>query len=126
LWFIADKRITGPFEYTVNRSTNRREVLTSNPAVGLTLLHLVSRKSHHRNSQFVFVQTTHSVHMEKFNLKKLNEVEVKEQYRVEISNSFEFWKTYILRWGPRGSVVVRALCYKPEGPEEVIGFFQLT
>jgi hypothetical protein len=26
--------------------------------------------------------------MEKFNLKKLNEVEGKEQYRVEISNSF--------------------------------------
>jgi hypothetical protein len=26
--------------------------------------------------------------MERFNLKKLNEVEVKEQYRVEISNRF--------------------------------------
>jgi hypothetical protein len=26
--------------------------------------------------------------MERFNLKKLNEVEGKEQYRVEISNSF--------------------------------------
>jgi hypothetical protein len=26
--------------------------------------------------------------MERFNLKKLNKVEVKEQYRVEISNSF--------------------------------------
>jgi hypothetical protein len=33
-------------------------------------------------------QTTHRVHMEKFNLKKLNEVEGKEQYRVEISTSF--------------------------------------
>jgi hypothetical protein len=31
-------------------------------------------------------QTTHSVHMERFNLKKLNEIEGKEQYRVEISN----------------------------------------
>jgi hypothetical protein len=30
-------------------------------------------------------QTTNSVHMKRFNLKKLNEVEVKEQYRVEIS-----------------------------------------
>jgi hypothetical protein len=33
-------------------------------------------------------QTTHSFHMERFNLKKLNEVEGKEQYRVEISNRF--------------------------------------
>jgi hypothetical protein len=33
-------------------------------------------------------QTTHRVHMEKFNLKKLNEVEGKEQYRVENSNKF--------------------------------------
>jgi hypothetical protein len=27
-------------------------------------------------------QTTHRVHMERFNLKKLREVEVKEQYRI--------------------------------------------
>jgi hypothetical protein len=33
-------------------------------------------------------QTTHRVHMELFNLKKLNEVESKDQYRVEISNRF--------------------------------------
>jgi hypothetical protein len=33
-------------------------------------------------------QTTHRVHMERFILKKLNEVEGKEQYRVEISNRF--------------------------------------
>jgi hypothetical protein len=33
-------------------------------------------------------QTTHRVHMERFNLRKLNEVEGKEQYRVEISNRF--------------------------------------
>jgi hypothetical protein len=33
-------------------------------------------------------QTTHKVHMERFNLKKLNEVEDKEQYCVEISNRF--------------------------------------
>jgi hypothetical protein len=32
--------------------------------------------------------TMHRVHMERFNLKKLNEVEGKEQYRVEISNRF--------------------------------------
>jgi hypothetical protein len=29
-------------------------------------------------------QTMHKFHMERFNLKKLNEVEGKEQYRVEI------------------------------------------
>jgi hypothetical protein len=33
-------------------------------------------------------QRTHRVHMERFNFKKLNEVEGKEQYRVEISNRF--------------------------------------
>ncbi|PNF18502.1 hypothetical protein B7P43_G09010 [Cryptotermes secundus] len=33
-------------------------------------------------------QTTYGVHMERFNLKELNEVEGKEQYRVEISNRF--------------------------------------
>jgi hypothetical protein len=31
-------------------------------------------------------QTTHGFHVERFNLKKLNEVEDKEQYRVEILN----------------------------------------
>jgi hypothetical protein len=31
-------------------------------------------------------QTTHKVHMERFDLKKLNKVEGKEQYRVQISN----------------------------------------
>jgi hypothetical protein len=33
-------------------------------------------------------QTTHRVHMERFNLRKLNEVEGKEPYHVEISNRF--------------------------------------
>jgi hypothetical protein len=35
-------------------------------------------------------QTTFRVHMERLNLKKLNEVEGKEQYRVEISNTRRF------------------------------------
>ncbi|PNF13776.1 hypothetical protein B7P43_G12836 [Cryptotermes secundus] len=38
---------------------------------------------------------THRVQMERFNLKKLNEVEAKEQYRFEISSRFaalETWK----------------------------------
>jgi hypothetical protein len=33
-------------------------------------------------------QRSHRFHMENFNLKKLNEVEVKEQYGVEVSNRF--------------------------------------
>jgi hypothetical protein len=33
-------------------------------------------------------QTTHIVRMERCNLKKLNELEAKELYRVEISNRF--------------------------------------
>jgi hypothetical protein len=37
-------------------------------------------------------QTTHRVHMEKFNLKKLKEVEVKEQYHVEILKRFLAFK----------------------------------
>jgi hypothetical protein len=38
-------------------------------------------------------QTAHRIHMERFNLKKLNEVEGNEQYCVEISNRFAAWKT---------------------------------
>jgi hypothetical protein len=33
-------------------------------------------------------QRSHSFHTERFNLKKLNELEGKEQFRVEISNRF--------------------------------------
>jgi hypothetical protein len=33
-------------------------------------------------------QGSHKFHMERFNLKKLNEVEGKEKYRVEVSNRF--------------------------------------
>jgi hypothetical protein len=43
-------------------------------------------------------QTTQRVHTERFSLKKLNEVEGKEQYRVEISNRFAAWKTLTLMW----------------------------
>jgi hypothetical protein len=41
-----------------------------------------------RERQAVSKQTAYRVHMERFNLKKLNEVEGKEQYRVEISTRF--------------------------------------
>jgi hypothetical protein len=37
-------------------------------------------------------QIMHGVHMERFNLKKLNEVEGKERYWNEISSS-QFWKS---------------------------------
>jgi hypothetical protein len=33
-------------------------------------------------------QRPHRFHMERFNLKKLNEIEGKKQYRVEVSNRF--------------------------------------
>jgi hypothetical protein len=38
-------------------------------------------------------QLAHGVYMERFNLKKLNKIEGKEQYRVEISNRSAVWKT---------------------------------
>jgi hypothetical protein len=36
----------------------------------------------------VNIQRSHGVHMERVNLKKLSEVEGKEQYLVEVSNRF--------------------------------------
>jgi hypothetical protein len=41
-----------------------------------------------REKLAVSKQKMHRFHMERFNLKKLNEVEGKEQYRFEISHSF--------------------------------------
>jgi hypothetical protein len=41
-----------------------------------------------REALTVNTQRTHRVHMGRFNLKKLNEAEGKEQYRLEISNIF--------------------------------------
>jgi hypothetical protein len=41
--------------------------------------------------------------MERFNLKKLNDVEVKEQYQVKISNKFvALWKTWMMKWTSKG------------------------
>jgi hypothetical protein len=37
-----------------------------------------------RETLAVSKRTMHKIHLERFNLKKLNEVEGKEQYRVEI------------------------------------------
>jgi hypothetical protein len=36
--------------------------------------------------------------MERFNLKKLNDVEGKEQFRVEVSNRLQLWKIWTRRW----------------------------
>jgi hypothetical protein len=41
-----------------------------------------------RNRLAVSKQTTHRLHMESFNLKKLKELQGIEQYHVEISNRF--------------------------------------
>jgi hypothetical protein len=41
-----------------------------------------------RDTLAVNKQKSYRFHMGKFNLKKLNEVEGKEQYRVEVSNRF--------------------------------------
>jgi hypothetical protein len=41
-----------------------------------------------RERLVVSKQTTYKIHTKRFNLKKLNEVEGKEQYHVEISNRF--------------------------------------
>jgi hypothetical protein len=43
-------------------------------------------------------QRLHRFYMEKFNLKKLNEVEAKEKYHVEVSNKFAAWIIGMLRW----------------------------
>jgi hypothetical protein len=41
-----------------------------------------------RETLAVSKQSTHKVYMERFNLKKLNEVESNEQYRIKILNRF--------------------------------------
>jgi hypothetical protein len=51
-----------------------------------TLLLLVAEENRERLA--VSKQITRRIHIERFNLKKLNAVESKEQYRVDISNMF--------------------------------------
>jgi hypothetical protein len=64
---------------------------------------------HHSGQQIVIVlmakigerlavnkYTSHRFNMERFNLKKLNEVEDKEQFRVEVSNRFSFGRLIVL------------------------------
>jgi hypothetical protein len=43
-------------------------------------------------------QRSHRFCMERFNLEKLNEVEGKEQYRVDVPNSLQLWKIWTPRW----------------------------
>jgi hypothetical protein len=47
--------------------------------------------ANNRGRLAVSKQTTHRIHMERFNLKKLNEVEGKEQYLIEIDS--QLWQT---------------------------------
>jgi hypothetical protein len=43
-------------------------------------------------------QISHTFHMERLNLKKLNEIEGREQFIVEVSNSLQLWKILMQRW----------------------------
>jgi hypothetical protein len=43
-------------------------------------------------------QRSYRLHMERFNLKKLNEVMGKEKYRVDVSIGLQLWKIQMLRW----------------------------
>jgi hypothetical protein len=52
-------------------------------------------------------QTIHRVHMERFNLKKLNEVEGKKKYHIEISNGFLALENFFFIW------FVRLLALRP-------------
>jgi hypothetical protein len=51
-----------------------------------------------REKLAVIKQTTHRFYMKGFNLKKLNEIQGKEQYRVETSNRFATLEN-LRRWG---------------------------
>jgi hypothetical protein len=43
-------------------------------------------------------QRSQRFHLERFNLKKLNEVEGKEQFRVEVSKGSQLWKIWTQNW----------------------------
>jgi hypothetical protein len=43
-------------------------------------------------------QRSHRFHMERFNLKKLNEVEGKEKYHTEVSHRLQLWKIWTQKW----------------------------
>jgi hypothetical protein len=43
-------------------------------------------------------QKLHRCNIERFNLKKLNEVEGKEKYRAVVSHRLQLWKIWTLRW----------------------------
>jgi hypothetical protein len=42
-------------------------------------------------------QRSHRFHMERFNLKELNDVEGKEKFRIEISIDLQLWKIWTQR-----------------------------
>jgi hypothetical protein len=51
-----------------------------------------------RESLAVNKQGSHRFHIERYYLQKLNDVEGKEEYRIEVSNRFAVWKIWTLRW----------------------------
>jgi hypothetical protein len=62
--------------------------------------------------------------MERFNPKKLNDVEGKEEYCVEVSNGLQLWKIWTRRWRInsawemiRGNIKISA--------KESLGYFEL-
>ncbi|PNF26444.1 hypothetical protein B7P43_G16449, partial [Cryptotermes secundus] len=79
-----------------NAKVGREDIFK--PMIGNERLHEISNDNGVRVINFVTSknftklavsrQTTHRFHTERFNLKKINEVEGKEQYCVEISNRF--------------------------------------
>jgi hypothetical protein len=60
-----------------------------------------------RETLVVNKQRSQRFHMESFTLKKLDEIESKEQYRVEVPNRFALWKIRTLRW--KSVVLVKQL-----------------
>ncbi|PNF33543.1 hypothetical protein B7P43_G17402 [Cryptotermes secundus] len=101
---VIGMNVHAPTEYKIDDMKNRdfsakvgREDIFKQ-TFGNESLHEINCDTHHTDHYLVVAkvrerlavskQTAHRVHMERFNLKKLNEVEGKEQFRFEISNRF--------------------------------------
>jgi hypothetical protein len=94
-WTSPDWRSDGPYSDKQMKAfmctccpiiQGSRLILTTNLVVAKIRERLAGNK-----------QEARKFHMERFNLKKLNEVEAKEKYRVEASNRFAAWKIWTLR-----------------------------
>ncbi|PNF20380.1 hypothetical protein B7P43_G10237 [Cryptotermes secundus] len=88
-WTSPDGKIHNQIDHILTdrrRHSSRLDVQSFRAADCETYHYLVVAKVRERLA--VSKETKQKVHMERFNLKKLNEVDGKEQYRVEISNRF--------------------------------------